>query len=164
MIMNETKFIVEPNTQTVRIERTFNATADKVFDAFVNPDKLVKWWGGTIATKIDKYEAHTGGSWRIVQDDDNGEYGFHGVFHEVAPNERIIWTFEFEGLPEKGHALMEAMYFTEQDGKTIVRSVSVFQSVADRDDMVASGMEDGARAGYDALAALVESSIKSPKD
>lgn len=153
----ETKFTVEPNTQSLTIERTFNAPADKVFDAFVNPEKVVKWWGGkTYATKIDKFEPQSGGSWRMLQSDDHGEYGFHGVFHEVAPTQRIIWTFEFEGLPEKGHALMETMYFTEQDGKTTVKSVSVFQSVADRDGMVASGMEDGSRASYEALAELVE--------
>jgi uncharacterized protein YndB with AHSA1/START domain len=118
--------------------------------------KLVKWWGGTLATKIDTYEPHSGGSWRIVQDDVNGEYGFHGVFHEVKPNERIIMTFEFEGLPEKGHAFLEATHFTEQDGKTTVRTVHVFQSVADRDGMVANGMEEGCRAGSDILAELVE--------
>lgn len=156
--MNETKFTVEPNTQSLSIERTFNATADKVFDAFVNPDKVVKWWGGkSYTTKIDKFEPKSGGSWRMLQSDNNGEYGFHGVFHEVAHTERIIWTFEFEGLPEKGHALMETMHFTEQDGRTTVRSVSVFQSVADRDGMVASGMEDGSRAAYNALAEVVQS-------
>ncbi len=155
--MNETKFTVEPKIQSLTIERTFNAPAEKVFDAFIDPEKVVKWWGGkTYATKIDKYEPYSGGSWRMAQNDDNGEYGFHGVFHEVAKNERIIWTFEFEGLPEKGHALMEIMYFTEQDGKTTVRSVSVFQSVADRDGMVASGMEGGSRESYEALAELVE--------
>ncbi|HEX8226398.1 MAG TPA: SRPBCC family protein [Candidatus Saccharimonadales bacterium] len=155
--MNETKFTVEPNTQSLSIERTFNAPVDKVFDAFVNPEKVVRWWGGkTFETKADTFEPRSGGSWRIVQSDENGEYNFHGVFHEVALNERIIWTFEFEGLPEKGHALMETMHFTEQDGKTTIKSVSVFQSVADRDGMVASGMEDGSRAGYDALAELVE--------
>jgi uncharacterized protein YndB with AHSA1/START domain len=155
--MSETKFIVEPNKQSLIQERTFNAPAGKVFDAFVNPDKVAKWWGGkTYATHIDVYDARAGGSWRMVQRDGNGEYAFHGVFHEVTAPERIIWTFEFEGLPEKGHALMETMYFTEQDGKTTVKTVSVFQSVEDRDGMVASGMEKGATAALDALAELVE--------
>lgn len=155
--MNETKFIVEPDTQNVAIERTFNAPVTEVFDAFVNPDKIVKWWGGKIlTTKIDTFEAQTGGSWRMVQSDGNDDYAFHGVFHEIASSERIIWTFEFEGMPEKGHALMETMHFSEQDGKTTVKSVSVFQSVADRDGMVASGMEDGSRSGYEVLAELVE--------
>ncbi len=155
--MNETKFTVEPNIQSLTIERTFNASAVKVFNAFVDPDKVVKWWGGkSYTTNIEVFEPKAGGSWRMSQGDGNGEFGFHGVFHEVASNERIIWTFEFEGLPEKGHALMETMYFTEQDGKTTVKSVSVFQSVADRDGIVASGMEEGSRAAYDALAELVE--------
>lgn len=151
-----TKFIAEPNIQTVILEGTFHAPVAKVFDAFVNPDKLVKWWGGHLATKVERYEARSGGSWRIVQADDTSKYGFHGVFHEVTPNERIITTFEFEGLPEKGHAFLEATHFTEQDGKTTVRTVHVFQSVADRDGMVESGMEIGCRAGNDILAKLVE--------
>jgi len=154
--MNETTFIAEPNVQTVILERAYSASIDKLFDAYVNPDKLVKWWGGNMATKVIKYEARSGGSWRIVQDDDGGEYRFHGVFHEVKPNERIISTFEFEGLPEKGHAFLEATNFTEHDGKTTVRTVHVFQSVADRDEMIAREMEVGCRAGCDVLAELVE--------
>lgn len=155
--MNETRFTVEPGQQNIVMERTFNASIDKVFDAFVNPDKVIRWWGGrAYATDLETFEARSGGSWRMVQSDEDGEYAFHGVFHEVAINERIIWTFEFDGLPEKGHVLMETMYFSGIGGQATVRSVSVFQSVADRDGMVASGMEQGSRASYDALAALVE--------
>lgn len=155
--MSKTTFTVEPGKQEIIMERTFEAPVKRVFDAFTNPDKVVKWWGGrSLTSKIEVFEPQSGGSWKIVQSDDNGEYSFHGVFHEVARNERIIWTFEFDGLPEKGHALMETMYFTEKDGHTNVRTVSVFQSVADRDGMVASGMEAGATEGYDVLAEMVE--------
>ena len=156
--MNKTTYTIEPNVQNIIMQRTFNAPVAKVFDAFVNPEKVSKWWGGKLfKTTISTFQPHSGGSWRMVQSDANGEYGFHGVFHEVAPNERIIWTFEFEGLPEKGHAIMETMYFTEEDGKTTVKTVSVFQSVEDRDGMVASGMEEGSNSGYDVLAEIVES-------
>jgi len=152
--MHKTKFIAEPNTQTVILERTFNATADKLFDAYVNPDKLVKWWGGHMRTKVVTYEAHTGGSWRIVQADDSDTYGFRGVFHDVVPNERIILTFEFDGFKK---AFLEATYFTEKDGKTTVKTVHAFQTVADRDEMIEIGMEIGCRTGFDILAELVES-------
>ncbi len=74
--------------------------------------------------------------------DANGEYGFHGVFHDVVPGERIVWTFEYEGMP--GHVLLETIVFADQgDGTTRMRSSSVFQSVEDRDGMLASGMESG---------------------
>lgn len=155
--MNQTKITAEPGKPTIVMERTFNAPADKVFDAFVNPEKIAKWFGGSkYDTKVDIYEGRTGGSWRLVQGDANAEFAFRGVFHEVAPTERIIWTFEFEGLPEKGHVAIEFMTFSETDGKTTVKTLSVFPSVEDRDGMVASGMEDGAQDSYNALAKLVE--------
>lgn len=155
--MNETTFLIEPNTQSIITERTFNASLEAVFQAFTDPIKVAKWWGGKLyQTKMDVFEPKAGGSWRMVQTDGSNEYAFHGVFHEVASNERIIWTFEFEGMPEAGHVLMETIYFTESKGKTLVKSVSVFQSVEDRDGMIASGMEEGSRSAYDTLAELVE--------
>lgn len=155
--MNETKITVEPGKQTITMERTFNAPVDKVFDAFVNPEKIAKWFSGKkYTTKVDTYEGRTGGSWRLVQGDGGEEYAFRGVFHEVTPTERIIWTFEFEGLPERGHVALETMTFSEEEGKTTVKTVSVFPSVEDRDGMVASGMEEGAQESYNALAELVE--------
>lgn len=148
----------EPNSHAIHITNEFDAPLEKVFKAYVNRDAIVKWWGGrTYATTVDKYEPRSGGEWRFVQKaPDGNDYGFHGVFHEVAENERITWTFEFEGLPEKGHVAMETIYFTEEDGKTKLRIVSVFQSVEDRDGMVQSGMEKGLREGMDVLREMVE--------
>lgn len=84
------------------------------------------------------------------------EHNFHGVYHDITAPERIIQTFEYEGLPESGHVALEIMILEEKDGKTIARGTSVFGSVEDRDGMIQSGMETGASASYDALAALVE--------
>lgn len=108
-------------------------------------------------TTIDKMQAKSGGMWRFVQKDKDGnEHGFHGVYHDVTSPERIIQTFEYEGLPEPGHVLLETIKFEEQDGQTKMIDLSVFQSVADRDGMLQSGMEEGAAASMDALAELVE--------
>lgn len=156
--MGNLKVTAEPNSHAIVITNDFDAPLEKVFKAYTDADAVKKWWGGrTYKTIIDTYEPTAGGSWRFVQKGPDGQdYGFHGVFHEVAPNERITWTFEFEGMPEKGHACMETTYFTEEDGKTKVRTVSVFQSIEDRDGMVESGMEKGLREGMDVLTELVE--------
>jgi uncharacterized protein YndB with AHSA1/START domain len=156
--MGNLQITAEPGSQAIIITNDFAAPLAKVFKAYTNADAIKQWWGGkTYETKIDVYEPKSGGSWRFVQKGPDGnEFSFHGVFHEVAENERITWTFEFDGLPEKGHVAMETVYFTEEDGKTKVRIVSVYQSVEDRDGMVQSGMERGLREGMDVLAELVE--------
>jgi len=156
--MGKLQITAEPGKQEIVMTRDFDAPVEKVFKAYTDVEMIKKWWGGrTYKTTIDTFEPKAGGSWRFVQKGPDGtDYGFHGVFHEVAPNERIIWTFEFEGLPEAGHVTMETVYFAEKDGKTQMRAVSVFQSVADRDGMVESGMEKGATEGMDVLAELVE--------
>jgi len=157
--MGNLNVTAEPNSHAIVITNDFNAPVEKVFKAYIDADAIVKWWGGrTYETKIDTYEPKAGGSWRFVQKNSDGsEFSFHGVFHEVAKNERITWTFEFDGLPEKGHVAMETVYFTEDQGKTKIRIVSIFQSVKDRDGMVESGMEEGLREGMDVLTEIVES-------
>lgn len=155
----KTKFTITPGQPTIISERTFNAPADKVFHAMTDPDMVKKWWGGTkYKTDIETYEPRSGGSWKFAQTDEDGNlWRFHGVIHEVNPEEhRTIQTFEFDGLPEKGHVVMDTTTLTEQDGKTHLRTVSAFQSVEDRDGMVASGMQDGSDDGLNVLASLVE--------
>lgn len=156
--MSKLELTVEPGKQEIVMSRVFNAPREKVFATFTDRDLISKWWGGHLyETVVDKFDPRTGGEWRFIQKDANGEYGFHGSFHDVTPNERVIQTFEFEGLPESGHVALETAKFTdERDDKTRVTTTSVFQSVADRDGMVQSGMETGASAAWDALAELVE--------
>lgn len=156
--MSKLEITAEPGTQEIVMTRVFDAPLERVFNAYSDPDQIKKWYGGKLfETIIDKYIPRTGGEWRIIQKDANGEYAFHGSIHELAPNERIIQTFEYEGLPEPGHVALETAKFTNEDGKTRVTVTSVFQSVADRDGMIASGMETGATAAWDALAEIVES-------
>jgi uncharacterized protein YndB with AHSA1/START domain len=110
-----------------------------VFRAYTDPELYVQWLG-PLRRKItlEKFEPTNCGSWRYIhRDEDGNEYAFHGVHHEVTRPERIISTFEFEGLPEPGHASLEMATFEElPGGKTWVMTKAVFQSVADRDGMV----------------------------
>lgn len=155
----KTQFTVEPNRNDIISERTFDAPIDKLFAALTDPEMVTKWWGGRkYKTEIETYEPHAGGSWKFIQTDPDGNtWAFHGVIHEMNNEEyRVIQTFEFDGLPEKGHVAMDTMTLTEKDGKTLLRTISVFQTVADRDGMVASGMQDGYDEGLNVLAELVE--------
>jgi uncharacterized protein YndB with AHSA1/START domain len=84
----------------------------------------------------------SGGTWRFLQRDDEGkEYGFHGVYHEVATPERLVYTMEYEGMP--GHVTLVIDKFADHDGSTIMTSITIFQSVEDRDQMLQWGMEEG---------------------
>jgi uncharacterized protein YndB with AHSA1/START domain len=146
--MSDMKVVADPGTHDILITRSFDAPRDAVFKAFTDPDAVRQWWGlNSTETVVDQLEARPGGRWRFVQRDGEGnEYGFHGVYHDLEAPERIVYTFEFEGMP--GHVLLETVTFEEQDGRTLMTDVSVFQSVADRDGMLQSGMESGAEEGF----------------
>jgi uncharacterized protein YndB with AHSA1/START domain len=149
--MSDMKVVADPGTHDIIITRSFDAPRDLVYRAFTDPDAVGRWWGQrSTETVVDELEARSGGRWRFVErDGDGNEYGFHGVYHETTAPERIVSTFEFEGMP--GHVLLETVTFEEQDGRTLMTDVSVFQSVADRDGMLQSGMEGGAAESYDRL-------------
>lgn len=144
----------EPGKHEVTLTRSFNAPRDRVFRAFIDPDIIPRWWGpDNYTTTVDALEARKGGVWRFVQNGAEGEFAFNGVFHEVDAPQRIVYTFEFEGMP--GHVLLETITFVEQDGVTTITDSSVFQSVEARDGMIASGMEQGADEGWNRLEALL---------
>jgi uncharacterized protein YndB with AHSA1/START domain len=151
---NQTKISAEPGKQEVIITREFDAPRDLVFKAFIDPKLIVQWLGPRRLTmKLDKFEPKSGGSYRYIHSDDKGnQYGFHGVIHEVTAPERIIQTFEFEGLPERGHVTLDTAKFEELPGdRTKVILQSVFQSVADRDGMMQTGMEEGLTQSHERL-------------
>ena len=105
---------------------------------------------------VEKMEAFDGGSYRFLHERGGHVYAFHGVYHEVLSPERIIGTFEFDGLPETGHVIMGTTKFDDLGGgRSRLVHQSVFQSVADRDGMIASGMERGVTEGYDKLDSLL---------
>ena len=154
-----TKITAESGKQEIIIEREFDAPRELVFKAFTDPELYVQWLGPRGFTMtLETFEPRNGGSWRYIQKDAEGnEYAFHGVNHEVLSPERIIGTFEFEGLPEKGHVILGTARFEELPGnRTKLTSQSVFQSVADRDGMLQSGMEEGVNDSYYRLDELLK--------
>jgi uncharacterized protein YndB with AHSA1/START domain len=152
---NPTKITAEPGKHAIQITREFDAPRELVFRAYTDPELVTQWLGPRRLTMvIDTFEARNGGTWRYIhKDQDGNEYGFHGVFHDVAAPERVVQTFEFEGMP--GHVALETARFAELDGKTGLTIVSVFQSVEDRDWMLQSGMEGGMNDSYERLDELL---------
>ena len=155
---NQTTIMAEPGKLDYLITRDFDAPRELVFKAFTDPD-LIKQWLCPHALKItiEKYESKDGGVYRYFYEDEKGnKFGFRGVNHEVVAPQRIIATFEFEGLPERGHvALQTARFEALPGGRTRVTSQSVCQSVGDRDGMIASGMERGVREVHERLDELL---------
>ncbi len=141
------------------IEREFDAPRELVFKAHTDQELYGQWLGPQgLTTTFEKFEPRNGGSYRFIQKDKDGKvYAFHGVYHEVSPPERTIGTFEYEGLPETGHVSLESAVFEELPGnRTKVVSRSIYLSVADRDGMLQSGMEEGMNSSYSRLDELLE--------
>jgi uncharacterized protein YndB with AHSA1/START domain len=142
----------------IRMARTFDAPLALVFRVYTDPALLPQWWGPRrLTTTVETMELRPGGQWRFVQHDAQGnEYAFHGVFQEITPPTRLVYTFEFEGIGP-GHALTETVLFEEHNGKTIVTAIDRFQSADDMHGMVDSGMEAGAQESFDRMEELLRS-------
>ena len=98
--------------------------------------------------------------WRVVQRaPDGGEHGFYGVNHEVTAPERIVATFEYEGMP--GHVALQIATFEPLGNKTRLVAHTLFESVMDRDGMVAAGMKQGSDESMERLAELLEKTNKN---
>ncbi len=154
--MTQTEFVIEPGKQEIHITRVFDAPRDLVFKAYTTPQHIPHWWGPRrLTTVVDKMDVKVGGVWRFINRDQQGnEFAFHGVYHDILSPERIVQTFEYEGTP--GHVLLETAVFQAlPDGKTRFTATSVFQSVADRDEMVSSGMQEGSSQTWDRFAELL---------
>jgi uncharacterized protein YndB with AHSA1/START domain len=147
--MTASELIAEPGSQEIVMTRVFDAPRDLVFHAYMDPTAIPRWWGPSrYTTTVEEHDARRGGTWRFVQRaEDGGEHAFSGVYHAVVAPERVVGTFEYEGMP--GHVLLSTVTFEDRGGKTLMRSSSVFQSREDRDGMLQSGMEDGANEGFD---------------
>jgi len=140
------------------INRVFDAPRELVFRAHTDPKLYVQWLGPRgYEMVLDAFEPYSGGRYRYIHKDQNGnEFGFHGVFHEIS-EDLMIQTFEFEGLPEKGHVTLDTMHLESLPAnRTRLTIQSLFQSVSDRDGMVQAGMERGMQEGYERLDELLE--------
>jgi uncharacterized protein YndB with AHSA1/START domain len=152
---HETQIVADPDVPLVRITREFDAPPSKVFRAHTDPELVVQWQGPNgLEARIDSWDCRTGGSYRFVHSRDGEEYGFHGCFHEVRPDEVIVQTFTFEGVPD-GVALEKLVLEDLGNGRTRLIATSLVDSFEARDAFLASGMEVGVREGYERLDVLL---------
>jgi uncharacterized protein YndB with AHSA1/START domain len=151
-----------PTDEQILITRDFDAPKELVYKAWTTPELVRRWWhanrGEMTAAEID---LRVGGSWRYAMVTADGfEVAFHGEYREIVPNERLVSTEVYEGIPDaEAHAALDTMTLTEVDGRTRVEILVEHKSKADRDAHIESGMEAGLQ---DALALLeqVASSLR----
>src|SRR6266478_5836690 len=138
--MPKTEYVIEPGKQEIVSTTVLDAPRELVFRAYTDPKLFAQWWGPRrYEIKIDKFDSRAGGEWRVIHKGaDGAEYAFRGVNHDVVAPERICATFEPMG------------------NKTRLVAQIVFQSVMDRDGMVASGMQEGSNESMERLAELLE--------
>ena len=146
--------LTTPSDREIRAERIFNAPRDRVWRAYTDPTLVAQWWGRGNTLVIERDEVERGGHWRYVEHSPNGVHGFEGRYREVTPQERIVRTFEWDGMP--GYAMLDTATFEDVgDGRTKVVSTSLFYTTDERDGMLNSGMEGGLNDAHAALDRLL---------
>lgn len=146
--MTENLTVTMPSDLEVKMVRVFDAPRALVFEAHSKCEHLKHWWGR--GNPLDcEVDFRPGGRYRFVEHAPDGDWAFRGEYRAIEAPHLIVQTFEFEGMP--GHVCEETLELTEEGGKTTVTSITRFDTKEERDGMVASGMEVGARESYDAL-------------
>jgi uncharacterized protein YndB with AHSA1/START domain len=150
----ETEIEADQNVPIIRLTREFAATPEQLFRAHTDPGLFAQWIGpSSLQTRIEEWDARSGGSWRFVSSRDGEEHAFRGCFHEVRPD-RIVQTFTYEGDPD-GVAL-ETLWFDDLgNGRTRLRTQSLVDSFESRDAWLKSGMESGVNEGYAKLEEMI---------
>jgi uncharacterized protein YndB with AHSA1/START domain len=135
----------------IELTRVFNAPRRLVFEAHSKAEHIRRWWGPRNMTMVVcEMDFRPGGKWRYVTRKATGqEYGFGGEYRDIVPPEWFSWTFGFDGMP--GQPGLEIYRFEEHDGKTTLISSAKFDSIEQRDGVIASGMEKGAAEMWDRL-------------
>jgi uncharacterized protein YndB with AHSA1/START domain len=142
--------VTTPAERQVRIERIFDAPRERVWRAMTDPKLLTQWWGRGNKLVIERLEVEPGGHWRFVEHAPDGVHGFEGRFREVAPPERLVQTFEWDGQP--GHVIVNTTTLESlTGGRTRLVTLSLFLTEEDRAGMLSTGMEGGLNESYRAL-------------
>jgi uncharacterized protein YndB with AHSA1/START domain len=146
--------VTTPSDREIRIERIFNGPRARVWQAFTDRELVAQWWGRGNKLVVERMEVERGGHWRFVEHGPEGIHGFEGRYREVTPQERIVQTFEWDGMP--GHVIVDTAVFQDLgDGRTKVISTSLFHTTEERDGMLQSGMAEGQNQSYAALDRLL---------
>lgn len=156
--MNKTTVKAEPGKQELFIYREFEAPRELVFKTFTDPQLLAQWMNPfNFTSQIERFEAVNGGQYHYTQTaPDGGKHVYGGVFHEVSAPERLIRTFEYLNLPERGHVHLDTFRLEALPGnRTRLTIHSVLPSVGDRDHLIQPGMAEFIGESYNQLDALL---------
>ena len=146
-----------PTDEQILITREFDAPRHLVYKAWTTPELVKRWWsGGHGEVTLAEIDLRVGGMWRYVMVAEGGfEVGFHGEFREIVPNERIVSTEVYEGMPD-GEAV-DTLTLTEVDGRTTLSILVQHTCKQHRDAHIASGMESGMQVAMDLLEQVANS-------
>lgn len=152
---SRTTVTAEPGKREVVITQVFDAPRELVWKALTDPELMPQWGGPKeYVITIDKMDVRSGGKWRYVQRGPDGSAStFHGVYMTVTPPERLVDTWEWEGMP--GQTALETITLEEQDGATKVTTTEEFQTAEDRDRALQE-MSEGAIESGERLAELLK--------
>jgi uncharacterized protein YndB with AHSA1/START domain len=155
---SQTATVTLPTDEQILITREFDAPKDLVYKAYTTPELVRRWWSAKRGTMtIAEIDLRVGGAWRYVMATDDGgfEVAFHGEYREIVPNERIVSTEVYEGMPDA--QALDTVTFTELDGRTTLTILVQHASKANRDAHIDSGMEDGLQDALDLLDGVASS-------
>jgi uncharacterized protein YndB with AHSA1/START domain len=142
-----------PSDTEILMVREFDAPRELVFKAYTTPEHVKRWWGGKRGNvTVAEIDLRVGGKWRYALQAEGGfEVAFHGEFQEIVPNEKLVNTETFEGMPEAGAAIVTCTFEELEDGRTRLHMLTSVDSKEIRDGIIESGMEGGAQEGLDIL-------------
>ena len=155
-VNSDTFEVTTPSDQEIRLTRLFDAPRQIVFQAMTTPEHVKRWWGGLgegYSVPVCEIDLRPGGAWRFVNRHPRGEAVFYGVYREIAPPERLVFTEIYEPYPDVESVVTSV--FTEENGKTRLTVTALYPSVDVRDMVVKTGMAKGAAISYDQLENLV---------
>lgn len=146
--------VTTPTDREIHVERIFNAPRARVWQAFTDPKLVAQWWGRGNKLVIERMEVERGGHWRYIEHSPDGPHGFEGRYREVTPPQRLVQTFEWDGMP--GYVMIETVNFEDLgDGRTRVVTTMLAHTTEERDGMLNSGMEEGMNQSFAALDKLL---------
>ena len=149
--------VTTPSDREIVLTRVFNAPARLVFEAWTKPEHVAHWWGCPDSTlSVCEMDVRVGGAWRFVVEMGGKPYTFKGVYREITPPGRLVYTECFDDPSIGSPEWLNTITFEERHGKTTMRSTCLHASVEARNGHLQSGMEEGAGKTLDRLAELIE--------
>jgi uncharacterized protein YndB with AHSA1/START domain len=150
---SDTFKVTTPSDREIRITRLFDAPRHLVFEAMTKSEHIRRWWGRLgegYSVPVCEVDLRPGGAWRFVNRTPKGDLvAFSGVYREIAPPERMVYTEIFEQYPDTEAVVTTVL--TDENGKTRVTLTGLYPTLDVRDAVLKSGMERGAAISYDRL-------------